>query len=395
MKIFSIKTRQLMCVIFLSLFCISGANGQFNKVGEFYIPAGMLETFQKEGSYYLAAENFGSIEIDKWNGNSFEYYQNIIFPDDVFYLTINIFYQNNEPHFILSGPGGTDIYMWNEAEESFTNIQNIPNFLPFGSDLEYFEIDGTPWFAFFAADDKIWVYEWNGTQFENKTNFICPGATLKSIYLNNTLYFITTFFEAPTKIYKWNGVRFMMSNDFQVSTVNKTLGSSFTFNDEQLFLFYTSPWTAEAGDTFEIDRWNGENLEQVYTGTTNTYWFNNFYFDNKQFVVLSEDPDEGFYEDIYEWKDNQLVPYQIVTDEYKTSAFSKYFTIDGKLYLIICRWSSSMTLYEWEGNEQKDASISDVICALQVLSGKQCSFQSDDDVVDMKDVIQLLSEISR
>jgi len=213
--------------------------------------------------------------------------------------------------------------------------------------------------------------------------------------VNNTQYLITTFVDAPTKIYKWNGVRFMMSNDFQVSTVNKTLGSSFTFNDEQLFLFYTSQWTSEAGDTFEIDRWNGVNLEQVYTGTTNAYLFKNFSVDNKQFVVLSEDPEEGFYEDIYEWKDNQLVPYQIVKYEYNTSAFSKYFTIDGKVYLIISGWFSSMTLYEWDSNEQKDASLSDVICALQVLSGKQCDFQSDDEVVEMKDVIHLLSEISR
>jgi len=122
----------------------------------------------------LAAESFGSIEIDKWNGNSFEYYQGITFPDDMFHDNINIFYQGNEPHFILSGPGGTDIFTWNEAEESFTKIQNIPDFLSYGSYLQYFEIDGTPWFAFYAADDKVWVYEWNGTQFDNKTNFICP-----------------------------------------------------------------------------------------------------------------------------------------------------------------------------------------------------------------------------
>jgi len=61
----------------------------------------------------------------------------------------------------------------------------------------------------------------------------------------------------------------------------------------------------------------------------------------------------------------------------------------------MCRYYNSMTLYEWESNEQKEASLSDIICALQVLSGKQCDFQSDDDVVEMKDVIQLLSEISR
>jgi len=49
-KQFSIKARQLMCVFFFSLIWISGANGQFNKVEELYIPAGVLGTFQKEGS---------------------------------------------------------------------------------------------------------------------------------------------------------------------------------------------------------------------------------------------------------------------------------------------------------------------------------------------------------
>jgi len=43
-----------------------------------------------------------------------------------------------------------------------------PKNLPYGSYLEYFGIDGTPWFAFYSDDNKIWVYEWDGLAFDAK-----------------------------------------------------------------------------------------------------------------------------------------------------------------------------------------------------------------------------------
>ena len=74
---------------------------------------------------------------------------------------------------------------------------------------------------------------------------------------------------------------------------------------------------------------------------------------------------------------------------------ASYFSINGTPYLIMSRFFSSMSLYKWDRNDLKNVSLSDVICALQVLVGEQCDYQSDGEIVDMKDVILLLSEISR
>jgi len=110
--------------------------------------------------------------------------------------------------------------------------------------------------------------------------------------------------------------------------------------------------------------------------------------------------EEGIYESIYEWKDNQLHAYQTVfiTNDLSEYMVPKYFTINGNPFLIELRNffdMATISFYEWESNEQKDASLSDVICSLNVLAGKQCDYQLDGDVVEMKDVLQLLSEISR
>ncbi|KPA17893.1 leucine-rich glioma-inactivated protein 1 isoform X2 [Candidatus Magnetomorum sp. HK-1] len=369
MNIISIKTKQMICAFLLSLCFLSVANGQFKKVEDLDLSCVVLEVFQKENNYYLAGVSGPSLAIYKWTGNRFEYYQYIMFTEDVYYMSCEIFYQNNEPYFILSDPMGTDIYVWNESEELFTKIQNIPLILPYGSNLKYFSMDNTPWIAMPASDDKIWVYEWDGTQFDNKTNFPCPGADPTPIYVNNTLYLITTFYDSPAKIYKWNGIRFMMSNDFQVPSVNELLATSFTYNSEQLFLFFTSMWTSEQGDTFEIDRWNGESLEQVYEGTTKSWWFFSFSADNRQFISLNNNPDEEYIESIYEWKDNQLVLYQTIQDETNSDYFLKYFTIDEKNYMLMSRYFSNMTLYEWESSEQKKkTSLSDVIAIMKYLS---------------------------
>jgi hypothetical protein len=48
---------------------------------------------------------------------------------------------------------------------------------------------------------------------------------------------------------------------------------------------------SQQGETFEIDRWNGENLEQLATGTINqAYELNSFTTDDRQFIALSDEP---------------------------------------------------------------------------------------------------------
>jgi len=315
-------------------------------------------------------------------------------------MQANIFYHNNEPYFILSSPEGVDIYTWNETEESLSNIQNFPKFLYV---FEYFEIDGTPWFAF-DDDDKVWVYEWDGIKFEEKRPIMGSAQTISPIYLNNTLYLILTFSDngtPPAKIYEQKGTLFKPSSYFQLPSDKELLKHTFKYNDEQFFVFFNdSESIPEQGETFEIDRWNGEALEKVYAGTTNSYWVNSFPNVGKQFVTLFDESEEGLYESIYEWRDNQLYPYQTIplTNDIEEYVLPKYFTIDGKPYLIVFRSDLpdfTSPLYEWESSEAKEITLSDVICALQVLSGKQCNFQPDDVIVDMKDVLQLLSEISR
>ena len=360
-------------------------------MGEVYDSSQFLGVFQKNNTYYLITGSFFGIEIHKRMGNTFEYHQNLGAPEgNKFYNSVKIFYQNNTPYFCFIGPADTDIFTWNEAEEKLSHIQNL-HLTQFAFD--FFIIEGTPWLAL-AYENDIQAFEWTGTQFTEKPIIRCPEANPKAIYVNNTIYLIAPIYEASTQIYKWKNNRFMPSTDFQVSSVNKTLATSFTYNDEQFFLFYTSKWSSETGETFEIDRWNGENMEQVYEGTTKSDYYNSFSVDTKQFIALNDNPKETSIESIYEWKDNKLELYQAIPDAYFMNYFPTYFTMDGKTYLLMTRPSSS-TLYEWESNAQKDASLSDVICALTVLAGKECGFQPDDKIVDMKDVIQLLSEISR
>jgi len=116
---FQLKTKQLICVIFLLLCFISGANGQFKKVeGLDVLGVHFLETFQKDGNNYLTLGYMNDdytkfiIEINKWNANSFDHHQ-LFTIKDVSYEKINFFYHNNEPYFILSGHTGIDIYRWN------------------------------------------------------------------------------------------------------------------------------------------------------------------------------------------------------------------------------------------------------------------------------------------
>ena len=221
-----------VCTIIILLFSSSFSYAKFKKVEDLMIGCRFLTLFQKQGSFYLAAGAVDSIGIYKWNGVIFEYYQYIIIEEDVYYDNIFTFVQNNENYFILSGPGGTDIYTWNEAGETFTHLQNIPLLIPYGLFIEHFTVNGKPNFAIPAADDKVWVYEWDGTQFAKLTDFICPGADIRSIYVNDTSYLVATFFDTPSRIYKWNGIRFMMSNDFQVPSINEQLAHSFTFKGE-------------------------------------------------------------------------------------------------------------------------------------------------------------------
>jgi len=366
------------------------------------------EKFEIDGDHYLGSIRFDyftyltSFQVYKWNNTSFEEYQLLSF--ELMASDLKVFTHNEKTYFVATGMEKMLVYQWDQGQ--FIEYQDLTIPTTYMPSL-FFIIKELPYVAISSIDDNLYIFEWDSTTgFKQKQYFKVPSAKVVYLSVNGNSYLMAYENSITLKLYKWMGTIFRPSNDFIVPEENVFFSNQFSYEEKEYFVF-TNFGIYSENDIYSYGVYQLENqtFSEIFKANLTTYAdLSNVEINDHIFLVTSMSNKI----EIYLWNNSEYEIFETINCMYPCFA-AKMFSINQELYAVT-RYAEEFDdtnpdkplaagIYVYKKEEESaGADLNDIICAIQILSGKQCDYQGDDvlsdQIIDLKDILFHLHKIA-